>query len=132
MSIQLNALWERYGRLSPDEIPAEAGMAARQCILDWLGCALAGSTEPLSGLLRAEFAVEDGPATLIGGSQRTSAKTAALINGAAGHALDFDDTNLVGGLHATGAGLPAALALAHHLDARGLWGGRRGGIAPPA
>jgi 2-methylcitrate dehydratase PrpD len=119
MSTQLNALWERYGRLSPDEIPAEAGMAARQCVLDWLGCTLAGSTEPLAQILRAEFAAEDGPATLIGGSQRTSAKTAALINGAAGHALDFDDTNLVGGLHATAAVLPAALALAEEIGASG-------------
>jgi 2-methylcitrate dehydratase PrpD len=119
MSIQLNALWERFGRLSLDAIPVEASVAARQCILDWLGCTLAGSTEPLAEILRAEFAEEDGPATVIGGSQRASAKTAALINGAAGHALDFDDTNLVGGLHATAAVLPAALALAEDLGASG-------------
>jgi 2-methylcitrate dehydratase PrpD len=119
MSIQLNALWERYGRLLPDEIPAEAGVAARQCMLDWLGCTLAGSTEPLAKILCAEFAGEDGPATVIGSSQRTSTKTAALINGAAGHALDFDDTNLVGGFHATGAVLPAALALAEEIGASG-------------
>jgi 2-methylcitrate dehydratase PrpD len=56
---------------------------------------------------------------LIGGGRRTSAKTAALINGAAGHALDFDDTNLVGGLHATAAVLPAALGLAEETDASG-------------
>lgn len=119
MSAQLNALWERYGRLSVDEIPTEAGVAARQCILDWLGCTLAGSTEPLAEILRAEFAAETGPATVIGSRLRTSAKTAALVNGAAGHALDFDDTNLVGGLHATGAVLPAALALAEETGASG-------------
>ncbi len=119
MSVQLNALWERYGQLSLDEIPSDASVAARQCIVDWLGCALAGSTEPLAEILRAEFAADAGHATLIGASQQTSAKTAALINGAAGHALDFDDTNLVGGLHATAVVLPAALALAEEIGASG-------------
>lgn len=119
MSHQLNALWGRYRRLSLDEIPAQARVAACQCVLDWLGCALAGSAEPLSRILRAEFAAGEGPASVIGSSQRASAKTAALINGAAGHALDFDDTNLVGGLHATAAVLPAALALAEETGASG-------------
>jgi 2-methylcitrate dehydratase PrpD len=119
MSEQLNALWERYGRLSLDEIPADALTAAHQCILDWLGCTLSGSTEPLAEILRAQFAAEDGPASVIGSEQRAPARTAALINGATGHALDFDDTNLVGGLHATAAVLPAALALAEALGSSG-------------
>src|SRR6185437_10612243 len=125
MSTRMNALWERYGRLSPDEIDADASTAARQCILDWLGCALSGSTEPLAQMLRAEFADEavlagnTGPASVIGSAQRVTAKTAALVNGAAGHALDYDDTNLVGGLHATTAVLPAALALAEQTGASG-------------
>lgn len=124
MSDQMNALWARYGRLSLDEIPAEARVAASQCVLDWLGVALAGSTEPLARMLRAELAAgselaETGPTTVLGSDQRASARTAALINGAAGHALDFDDTNLVGGLHATAAVLPAALALAEETGASG-------------
>ena len=119
MSIELHAVWDRYGRLLPGEIPAEAAMAARQCMLDWLGCTLAGSTEPLAEILRAELAGADGPATVIGSSQRTSTMSAALINGAAGHALDFDDTNLVGGFHATAVVLPAALALAEEIAASG-------------
>lgn len=131
MSQQMNALWERYGRLSLDEVPLDASTAARQCILDWLGCALSGSTEPLGQILRAEFADEAAlaantglagdrrPATVIGSAQRVTARSAALINGAAGHALDYDDTNLVGGLHATTAVLPAALALAEETGASG-------------
>jgi 2-methylcitrate dehydratase PrpD len=70
-------------------------------------------------MLRADFATVHGPATVIGASQPTSTLAAALINGAAGHALDFDDTNLVGGLHATGAVLPAALAIAEALGSSG-------------
>jgi 2-methylcitrate dehydratase PrpD len=119
MSTQLNALWDRYGRLSLGEVPADARTAACQCILDWIGCALSGSTEPLARILRDEFAAETGPATVIGSDQRAPAKVAALVNGAAGHALDYDDTNLVGGLHATTAVLPAALALAQETGASG-------------
>lgn len=119
MSEQLEALWERYGRLSLEEIPEDARRASCQCILDWLGVTFAGSTEPLARILREEFAAEEGPVTIIGSNQRASAKTAALVNGSAGHALDYDDTNLVGGLHATGAVLPAALALAEEMKASG-------------
>lgn len=119
MSEQLTALWERYGRLTLDEVPAEARTAARLCILDWLGVTLAGSTEPLATILRAEFAHEHGPVTVIGSSQRVPAMAAALINGATGHALDFDDTNLFGGHHATTALLPAALALAEQTGVSG-------------
>jgi 2-methylcitrate dehydratase PrpD len=119
MSQQLNALWERYGRLTQAELPADASMAARQCVLDWFGVTLAGSTEPLAAMLRDEFAAEPGSATVFGSPLRASARTAALVNGATGHALDFDDTNLVGGLHATAAVLPAALALAEETDASG-------------
>jgi 2-methylcitrate dehydratase PrpD len=125
MSNQMSALWERYGRLSLDDVPADASTAARQCILDWLGCALSGSAEPLAQILRAEFADEAalageaGPATVIGSDQRLTARSAALVNGSAGHALDYDDTNLVGGLHATTAVLPAALALAEATGASG-------------
>jgi hypothetical protein len=49
-------------------------------------------------MLRAEFAAQGGPASVLGGGQRTSPASATLINGAMGHALDFDDTNLVGDL----------------------------------
>jgi 2-methylcitrate dehydratase PrpD len=119
MSTQMRALWERFGRLSVKDIPAEAGEAARQCILDWIACTLAGSTEPLAGILRAEFAADGGPASVFGGGQRTSTTVAALINGSTGHALDFDDTNLVGGFHATTVVLPAVLAMAEETGASG-------------
>lgn len=119
MSEHLNALWEQYGHLTLDDVPSEARTAACQCILDWLGVTFAGSTEPLARILRAEFAPDHGPATVIGSSQRVPPKAAALINGAAGHALDFDDTNLFGGHHATAALLPAALALAEDTGVSG-------------
>ena len=106
-----------------EDLPAAARFMARQCLLDWLGVALAGSQEPLALMLRAEAAEEGGAprAMLFGGGGRTSMGQAALVNGAAGHALDFDD--VLGAMtgHPTAPVAPAALALA---EGRGLDGRR--------
>jgi 2-methylcitrate dehydratase PrpD len=105
------------------EAPLHAGMAelARQCVLDWAGVALAGSREPLTRLLLAQ-AQEDGGtpiASLVGSPLRVSLRQAALLNGAAGHALDYDDANVAAQGHVTAAVLPAALAVAQARGASG-------------
>src|SRR5207244_4492422 len=77
--------------------------------LDFLGCALAGSREPLSGILLESVARSEdgGAAALIGRREHTTRLAAALVNGAAGHALDFDDTHTVMTGHPPAPGLPA-------------------------
>jgi 2-methylcitrate dehydratase PrpD len=112
-------LWERFGRLDATDLPGPVATVARQCILDWFACAIAGSTEPLAGILRDELVTADGPASVIGTNRRTGVLPAALVNGAAGHALDFDDTHIVMGGHPTVPVFPAALALAEELDRSG-------------
>lgn len=107
-----DALWDTYGRMRLDDVPERARSCGRQMILDWFGCALAGSREPLSAILRDEFTATSGPAGVVGTSRRAPASLAALVNGATGHALDYDDTNTVGGFHPTAPVLPAALAIA--------------------
>ncbi len=42
-----------------DEIPPRALEVARHCLLDWFGAALAGSREPLSGILVSVITVGD-------------------------------------------------------------------------
>ncbi len=107
-----------FHALRPSSIPDSSRAVARQSILDWFGCALAGSREPLSNILRQELAA-GGPVTVVGTGLRASALDAALINGAAGHALDYDDTHLSMTGHPTAAILPAVLALAEEADAPG-------------
>jgi len=116
---RIGRLWQTYGQLAPQDIPEEARASERQCILDWVGCALAGSREPLVKILREESLASGALATVIGGAAKVSAKDAALVNGSAGHSLDFDDTNLVGGFHATATVVPAALAIAEELGLGG-------------
>jgi 2-methylcitrate dehydratase PrpD len=96
-----------------DEIPEAALQTARHCLLDFLGVALAGSHEPLTEILVAEVVGGEAAseAGIIGRPERATRLTAALVNGAAGHALDFDDTHTTMIGHPTGPVLPALLAL---------------------
>ena len=44
-------LWDRFGGLDASDVPGDVAIVARQCILDWFACAVAGSAEPLAGIL---------------------------------------------------------------------------------
>ncbi len=115
------ALVARALAVRPETLTDEARELARQCILDTIACALPGAAEPLSKILAAEFAGQGGQeaATVIGHGIRLPALSAALLNGAAGHALDFDDVNLAMPGHPSVAILPALLALAEETGAAG-------------
>ena len=99
---------------------AEAVTVAKQCLLDWLGVTLAGRHEPLVGILAEELAPEDtrGGCTLIGLGRRAALMNAVLINGAAGHALDFDDVITTMG-HPTAPVAPVVIGLGEALGASG-------------
>jgi 2-methylcitrate dehydratase PrpD len=101
---------ERFAGPLPDAVR----QLARQCVLDWFGCSLGGRDEPLVRLL-LEQAREEGSrplAGVVGAADRMSPRWAALLNGAMGHAIDYDDVNAAMGGHPTAAILPAILALA--------------------
>ncbi|MEO6044281.1 MAG: MmgE/PrpD family protein [Tepidiformaceae bacterium] len=107
--------------ISFESLPADVVVLARQCVLDWFGVTLAGANEPLARILRDE-ALESGgnpQATVIGRGMRTSMQQAALINGAASHALDFDDVQMTMSGHPSVPVIPALLALAEHRGASG-------------
>ncbi len=94
---------------------------AKHAMLDWLAVSIAGAREPLVEMLAAEYGgPRDLPCGLPGRTERASPADAALINGAAGHALDFDDVspNMCG--HPTVPVAPAALALAQAQGASGM------------
>ncbi len=113
------AAWEKYAPLTYDDLPADVVQVANQCILDWFGCATAGSTEPLAEILRTTFGHRNGVCTVIGSDLKLEAPTAALLNGASGHALDYDDTGSRTGGHATAPVIPAVLAVAEEIKAGG-------------
>lgn len=111
--------WDKVGGLTSSAIPDDVREVASQSILDWFGCAVVGSHEPLSKILRDEFATADGAASLIGSPLRSDRYRAAMINGAAGHALDFDDSSQAMGGHPSAPLVPAILAEAELAGATG-------------
>jgi 2-methylcitrate dehydratase PrpD len=97
-----------------EDLPAGAVQAARSAILDCLGVMLAGSIDPPARIVQAVALAEGGTplCTIIGTGRRTGAVWAALANGTAAHALDFDDTNFTLLGHPSAPVLSAALAAA--------------------
>lgn len=96
---------------------------AKRAVLDWLGCALAGSKHPTPQILIKTLKdLGSYPATTVFGQRdlKFSLLDAAVANGQMGHVLDFDDTHLGGViLHTATASLPALLALGEKRQSTG-------------
>lgn len=102
-------------------LPASARHIMKLSLLDWCAVAIAGKEEPVAGIVRALVAEEGGraDATVIGLAQPLPARAAALANGAASHALDYDDTHFAHIGHPSVGIVPAALAMAEKTGADG-------------
>jgi 2-methylcitrate dehydratase PrpD len=88
-------LAEHAVRLTANDLPAAVLHEAKRALVDYQGVALAGSREPLIDKLKQVYATRGGApeARLVGEDRSSDALSAAFINCAAGHALDFDDTH---------------------------------------
>ncbi len=100
-------------------LPEDVLVRARHCLLDWLGVTLAGAGEPVSRIVREEAAAEGGrgEALIFGTGLRLPVAQAALVNGTASHALDYDDVIEAMWGHPTVGVAPVVLALGELLDA---------------
>ena len=114
-------LAERVVDTRTDRIPEAARVVACQALMDFIGVAVAGAREPLADILAAEIDAEGGhpQAQLVGRSGRASVRQAALFNGSAGHAHDYDDVHTAMTGHPTVPVAPAVLALAEQLGRSG-------------
>ena len=74
---------------------------------------------PSAQIVAHTLAAAPGPALVFGSGERVNALDAALINGTASHALDFDDCNNTLGGHPSAPILPALFALAEQAGASG-------------
>jgi 2-methylcitrate dehydratase PrpD len=100
--------------------PAAARARAAAAVLDTIGVALAGASEPAAQIVRATIATDGGGASLvIGARDGASAPNAALANGTAAHALDFDDMCFVSLAHPSAPLVAGALAAAELVGASG-------------
>jgi 2-methylcitrate dehydratase PrpD len=101
-------------KTSLGDVPADAFVQVRRAALDTLGVMLAGASEPVARIVRQVVRTEGGIAlaTVVGTRVKTSPGWAALANGAAGHAHDFDDTSFALMGHPSVPLLSTALAAA--------------------
>jgi 2-methylcitrate dehydratase PrpD len=100
-----------------EDLPRDVVATCKALILDTLGVIggahhAPGITELNARLVRWEQA---GSATGLIGKRRYAPPTAALANGAAAHALDFDDQHDPARVHTSCVVLPALLAIAEDL-----------------
>lgn len=107
---------ERVVNTRFDDLSPEAITVTKQCLMDFIGVASAGMGQPLARILLEEVDEQGGnpQASMIGTGKMTSLSQAALVNGTAGHALDYDDVNSGCNGHPTVPVAPAVLAIAEH------------------
>lgn len=79
---------------------------AKECILDYLGCAYAGAKVNSARFGQSEYSA--GKCELLGLDIKTDARTAAFINGFNAHTVELDDGNRFGMIH-LGANIISAL-----------------------
>ncbi len=105
---------------TPDAWPHAAWEAARRAFVDTIAVAVPGAVEPVtSKVFETVRAWGAGPSTAIGRGALLPAPWAALVNGTAAHALDFDDNFDPAKAHASAVLVPAILALAEQEGASG-------------
>ena len=94
------------------QVPDAARVVAAIAYFDTIGVMLAGTLEPCARAVRDAARAEGGEprCRIIGTSDVTSASWAALANGTAAHALDYDDMCFVSLAHPSAPLVAAALA----------------------
>lgn len=99
----------------------EAVDLAERAIVDTVGCVIAGAGD--EAVRRVGEGVGQwggsGSASMVGVSKGCDAPWAALVNGTAAHALDYDDVLDPAASHVSAVLVPALLALGEEVDASG-------------
>jgi 2-methylcitrate dehydratase PrpD len=100
------------------QAPDSARQRAAAAFCDTTGVILAGAVEPAARIVRSAIDGH-GRCHVLGTSRVSSAGDAALANGVAAHALDYDDMCFVSMAHPSCALVPAVLAAAESSNASG-------------
>ena len=101
-------------------VPIDAAAIIESGFIDTTATMIAGRSEPVVDIVREHLSnriAQRGESSVLFGVARASAADAALINGTAAHALDFDDVALGG--HPSTVLVPALLAEGEALGASG-------------
>ena len=102
----------RWAVETSDDHGENAYARARAGLIDTLACLVAGASDPAT--ISVHNTISEwggGPATVVGTNAGRPAPWAALANGTAANALDYDDYDVPAASHPSAAILPALLAL---------------------
>jgi 2-methylcitrate dehydratase PrpD len=107
---------EFVSTLDGNNLPAAAFARAKAAVMDYVGVTFAGLPERCSEIVREIVETLGGhpQATVWGTKIKTSVLLAALANGTAAHALDYDDVNSIMRSHPSIQLLPALFALGEY------------------
>jgi len=106
------ALASRIVAMRYDALPPEAIRWSKVAFMDTIGVMLGGAREDCVRIVRELAGASGGPCYVAGSPHRGGCLDAALVNGTAAHALDFDNgSNTMGG-HVSATMVPALLAAA--------------------
>lgn len=107
--------------ISWQNLPPGTKEAARHCVLDAIGCGLAGvRADHLLNLIKAIQAVDPGGASPIWGTElTTSLPWSIFLNSYTTAFFDIDDGHRLAQGHPGAAIIPATLNVAHHLGTSG-------------
>jgi len=106
---------ERFARFASGELPApteETKSTLRHAVIDGFGCVASGASEEVAQKARSAFTMTPNGVPAYGTHERYSANSAAMVNGVAGHAVEYDDWELPGNSHPSIVMIPAVLAAA--------------------
>lgn len=110
---------EKIVAIRYQDLPRDAVAWSKAAILDTVGVTLAGAGEDCARIVERTLGGARGDCLIFGSDRRVGPLDAALVNGTAAHALDFDDvSNSLGG-HPSAPILPALFALAETDDCSG-------------
>ena len=114
-------LAQRVNALQYDDLPPEAHYWSKVAVLDTLGVTLAGSLEEAPRIVEEVLGLPacHGPCLIFGSDRRVGPLDAALVNGTAAHALDFDNTAKSMGGHVSAVMVPALIAAGEVFGASG-------------
>ena len=106
------------------DIPQKVIARAERLILDFIGNVIRGgfeadSSPSLRAMVLKSGLGAHGNCTVFGDTRQYGPAAAALLNGAFGHSLDFDDTHAASSLHPSAPVIPAAFAAAELTGASG-------------
>ncbi len=110
--------------LGYDALPPAVPERAKHLAIDLIGSVVRGgkeadSTPSLLAMLKRLGLDTPGRSTVFGFARGYTPAVAALLNGALGHSLDFDDTHADSSLHPSAPVVPAAFAAAELVGASG-------------